>query len=92
MTIQISTQRGVYPSITGADVDDIVMFLSSDLRNQHLPHQVKVDHPYRIVSVDALGWTRFMKSAKKTAISGCEPNQVGHYIIVARNVPRSNIV
>lgn len=87
MTISISTRRGVYQSITGADVNDIVMFLSSDPKNQYVPRHVKLDTPYRIVSVDAQGWTRFMKTARDTCISGCEPNQVGRYIIVARNVP-----
>jgi hypothetical protein len=86
MTIKVSTQRGVYGSITGADVNDIVVFFSSDEKNRNLPKKVKVDHPYRIVSVDEQGWTRFMKSAKHTCISGCEPNQIGRYTIVARNV------
>lgn len=85
MTIKISTRRGVYQSITGADVNDIVMFLSNDPKNAWLPKKVKRNHPYRIVSVDAQGWTRFMKDAKNTCISGCEPNQLGRYVIVARN-------
>lgn len=87
MTIQISTQRGVYKSVTGADVNDIVMFLSDDIKNRNLPNKVKRDHPYRIVSVDSLGRTRFMKTPSRTCISGCEPNQLGRYVIVARNVP-----
>lgn len=85
MTIRVSTKRGVYKSITGADVNDIIMFLSADFKNRYLPKKVKLDHPYRVVSVDAQGWTRFMKTPSRTCISGCEPNQVGRYVIVARN-------
>lgn len=87
MTIKISKVRGTYRSLTGADVNDIIMFLSSDWRNHDLPKKVKVDYPYRIVSVDELGWTRFQKTPSQTCISGCEPKQVGSYIIVAVNVP-----
>lgn len=86
MTIKISAVRGTYRSITGADVGDIVMFLSTDKKNQDLPKKVKVNHPYVIVSVDELGWTRFMKDNKRTCISGCEPNQVGRYVIISRYI------
>lgn len=82
-----TTQRGVIKSITGADVNDIIMFLSSDPKNLLLPKGVRTDHPYRIVSIDNLGWTRFMKSPTKTCISGCEPRQVGRYTIIQRNAP-----
>lgn len=85
MTIQVFTRRGQMRSITGADVGDVIMFMASDPKNAMLPKKVKLHHPYTIVSVDAQGWTRFMKTPKKTCISGCEPNQVGRYIIVARN-------
>lgn len=87
MTIQISSCRGKYQSITGADVNDIIMFLSTDPYNQNLPRKVHVNRPYRIVSVDEQGWTRFMKTPSRTSIAGCEPLQTGRYIIVARNVP-----
>jgi hypothetical protein len=87
MTIPVSYVRGVFKSVTGADVNDIVMFLSSDPKNAWLPRKVKADTPYRIVSVDAQGWTRFMKSTSHTSIAGCEPIQNGRYVIVARNVP-----
>jgi len=90
MPYNVTNQRGVLKSITGADVNDIIMFLSSDEENRRLPRNVKTDHPYRIVSVDNMGWTRFMKTPTKTCISGCEPMQVGRYIIVARNVPVEN--
>jgi len=86
MTIKISTQRGVFKSITGADVNDIIMFLSNNPSNKCLPKKVKMNRPYRIISVDEKGWTRFMKSPTKSCISGCEPNQVGRYVIIARNV------
>ena len=88
MTIQISNRRGDFRSLTGADVNDIVMFLADDPKNRMLPRKVKLNHPYRIVSVDEQGWTRFMKSSNKTCISGCEPNQVGRYTIVIRNAPK----
>jgi hypothetical protein len=84
MTIKISKERGTYKSITGADVGDTIMFMSNNIKNTYLPRGVKLNHPYVIVSVDELGWTRFMKTEKKTCISGCEPNQVGRYTILHR--------
>lgn len=86
MTLKMTTIRGTYPSVTGADVGDIVVFLSSDPRNRCLPRHVKCNHPYRIDAIDERGWTRFRKRPLQYCMAGCEPRQVGHYTIVARNV------